>query len=486
MKQIFTNLLIVALLIMQGNLFAQSIAGGNFHSHAICGTGIIGKSSAPTAPGLSVLSWGFNNYGQLGDGTNGTPACVCGNANCCKNLPVTLANSANFIAVSGGASHTMLLRNDNTVWVFGRGTFGTLGLGNTNDVNSMQQVPITNVIAIAGGSGVHSLFLKGDGTVWSCGYNFDGELGDGTNGAAANKVSPVQVLGLTGIIAIAAGEKHSLFLKNDGTVWATGYNAYGQLGDNTTVNKNTPIQIPGLTSVVAIGAGDMHSIFVKSGGSVLACGRNLYGQVGDGTAVNNKLIPTATSISGVIAVDGGYQYSMFLKSNGTVWACGWNGFGGLGDGTNTDQSTPVQVLNVSNIVQISAGYEHGMYLKNDGSLWVTGSNANGELGLGNYSAINAPTDIKQICPINIIGVKEIEGVEYAFHIYPTVSEGQYRIEGEGKSEMISVYNIQGEKVFESANNTFPYNLNISNVSNGMYILRIQSGQSVSNKRIIKN
>ena len=189
---------------------AQTIAGGNYHSHAICGVTVNpGKSaSAVAAPGLSVTSWGFNNYGHLGDGTNETPACVCGNANCCKNTPVTLLNSANFIAVSAGAAHTLLLRNDNTVWSFGRGTFGALGLGNTSDVNSMQQIPISNVITIAGGSGNHSLLLKGDGTVWSCGYNFDGELGDGTNGASANKVSPVQVIGLTGITAIAAGEKH--------------------------------------------------------------------------------------------------------------------------------------------------------------------------------------------------------------------------------------------------------------------------------------
>jgi alpha-tubulin suppressor-like RCC1 family protein len=82
--------------------------------------------------------------------------------------------------------------------------------------------------------------LKNDGSVWGTGFNGPGTLGDGTN---TNRVSPVQSPFLTNIIEIAANGWHSLFLKNDATVWATGYNSNGQLGDGTLINRSTPVQV---------------------------------------------------------------------------------------------------------------------------------------------------------------------------------------------------------------------------------------------------
>lgn len=461
------------------NMISQTIAAGWVHSLAICSDAIGGKTQDVTS-GINVMSWGFNNYGELGDGTNGTLTCLCGSANCCKNSPVMVSGLTNMAAVGAGSDHSLFLKNNGTAFACGRGQFGQLGNGGFADLNSPTQVTINNVTAISAG-GNHSLFLKSDGTVWSCGYNFDGELGDGTT---TNKTTPVQVSGLSGIIAIAGGEKHSIFLKNDGTVWACGYNAYGQLGDGTLIKKTTPIQISGLTNIVAIGAGDMHSLFVKNDGTVLSCGSNNLGQCGDGTSMNNKITPVlVTGVSGIVAVDGGYQYSMFLNSAGNVWAVGNNNSGAFANGTTISSIVPIQNL-LSNVKTISAGASHSMFLKTDGTLRTCGSNYRGQLGDGtNTNATTAVTPVN-LCILVVTSINEITNVENKFKIYPTVSSGMFNIESDEKCEEINVYNLQGQKVFEDNKIKFPYILNASSSNNGIYFVQIKSGQSVLNKRVI--
>jgi alpha-tubulin suppressor-like RCC1 family protein len=105
------------------------------------------------------------------------------------------------------------------------------------------QVKTTPMVAEGHG---HSLALKNDGTVWAWGWNRDGELGDGTT---TQKNTPIQVVGkdgkgsLTGVKTIASGKSHSFAIKDDGTVWAWGRDRDGELGDGTRTNRNTPVQV---------------------------------------------------------------------------------------------------------------------------------------------------------------------------------------------------------------------------------------------------
>ncbi|MCL1983769.1 MAG: hypothetical protein FWG58_00020, partial [Methanomassiliicoccaceae archaeon] len=173
-----------------------------------------------------------------------------------------------------------------------------------NDPNDAALGAFSTEPMVAAG-GAHSLALKSDGTVWAWGWNAQRQLGDGTG---TERSTPVQVKGpggtgyLTNVIAIAAGGNHSMALKEDGTVWAWGYDLYGQLGDGDSggADKSTPIQVKGqdgtgyLTDVKAIAAGNMHSIALKSDGTVWAWGWNQYGGLGDGTSgspANDKYTP---------------------------------------------------------------------------------------------------------------------------------------------------------------------------------------------------
>ena len=141
------------------------------------------------------------------------------------------------------------------------------------------------------------------------------------------------------------GPDHVLAVKNDGTVWAWGYNGYGQLGDGTTTEQNLPVQVPGLSGVItwARAAAAHHSLAVKGDGTLWAWGYNENGQLGDGTTTRRPSPVQVGASPGVVAASAGNYHTLALKGDGTVWAWGFNGYGQVGDGTTTERHTPVQV-----------------------------------------------------------------------------------------------------------------------------------------------
>jgi alpha-tubulin suppressor-like RCC1 family protein len=192
----------------------------------------------------------------------------------------------------------------------------------------------------------------------------------------------VQVLGgLSDVINVAAGASHSLAVKTDGTVWAWGYNNYGQLGNNTTVQKNAPVQVSGLSGVTNVAAGESYSLALKRDGTVWAWGWNLFGQLGDNTTVDKSTPVQVSGLSDVIAVAAGYYHSLALKRDGTVWAWGYNGNGALGDGTTASSSTPVQVQGLGAVTLMAAGRFHSLFcgdrLTNSFTLTVNNGSGSG-------------------------------------------------------------------------------------------------------------
>jgi alpha-tubulin suppressor-like RCC1 family protein len=161
----------------------------------------------------------------------------------------------------------------------GANEFGQLGNGTTSDLDRPQEIVASNVVAITAGN-AHSLFIKSDGSLWAMGLNQDGRLGDGTTNSESR---PEQIVS-NGVVAVAAGLYHSLFLKSDGSLWAMGWNEWGQLGDGTSGYMNYTNQPEKIISsgVMAIAAGDSHSLFLKSDGSLWGMGASYDGQLGDG------------------------------------------------------------------------------------------------------------------------------------------------------------------------------------------------------------
>ena len=281
-----------------------------------------------------------------------------------------------------------------TLWSWGYNSNGQLGDGTLMSRPTPDQITALGSINVAIVTGwYYSINLKSDGTVWTWGSNAYGQLGDGTS---MDRPTAAQVSGLENIVKVAGGAEHSLALKSDGTVWAWGHNYRGQLGDGTIIDRPIPVQAIDLNNIIAVAAGTVHSMALKSDGKVWAWGRNRYGQLGDGTTTDRPTPLQIASLNNVTAIAGCGGYSLALKSDGTVWAWGENSYGQLGDGTTDQRLTPVPVSGLNNVVAISCGGEHTVALKSDGTVWTWGSNGGGELGDGTTTQRSLPGQVPSL------------------------------------------------------------------------------------------
>jgi alpha-tubulin suppressor-like RCC1 family protein len=244
------------------------------------------------------------------------------------------------------------------------------------------------MMSVAGGD-QHSLALKRDGTVWAWGLNANGQLGNGTT---TNSTVPVAVSGLANVVAISAGGNFSLALKGDGTVWAWGSNLFDQLGDNgvTFLTATLPVRVFGLTNITAISAGYAHSIARRGDGAVFTWGQNLQGQLGDGTTAERIAPVQVPGVSGAVAVSTGVYNTHAILGDGRVFAWGSNATGQLGAGLAVFKTVPELVPGLTDIVAISAGFESSFAVRSDGRLFAWGGNGTGQLGDGTLTNRSTP------------------------------------------------------------------------------------------------
>jgi alpha-tubulin suppressor-like RCC1 family protein len=327
-----------------------------------------GHSLALDAAGR-VWAWGVNDCGQLGDGTQVD-----------RGVPLQVAGLPEIRQVAAGGCHSLALDSNGRVWAWGGNGSGQLGDGTNDDHGTPTEIPdLESVAAIAAGY-AYSLALKSDGTVWAWGQNANGQLGDGTTD---NRSAPAQVPGLPVVVAISTTASHALVLGADRSVWNWGANWDGQLADGTTNDSPNPIQVSGLgNDVVAISAGDSHSLALKSDGTVWAWGANWSGQLGDGTKINRATPAPVVGLSDVATIAAAYEHNLVIKSDGTPSAWGTNVQGQLGDGTKIDRLLPIALASPTDVVA-AAGSNHSLALTRDGRLYIWGVN---ELRIGDPDA----------------------------------------------------------------------------------------------------
>ncbi|WP_434781934.1 PKD domain-containing protein [Corallococcus caeni] len=314
--------------------------------------------------------------------------------------PCTPAPSPVAFIAAGGA-HNLVVRQDGTAAAWGHNGYGQLGDG--THVDRLLPVPVqaqgfTGTTALSA-TAYHTLALKQDGTLWAWGYNDSGQLGDAVD---AVRMTPTLVTGLTGTTALASGTYHSLALKHDGTVWAWGLNNLGQLGDGTTVNRTEPMPVTGLTGVTALAASTYHSLALKQDGTVWTWGYNSSGQLGDGTTTSHFTPAQVQGLTGVSAIAAGLTHSLALKHDGTVWAWGRNTDGQLGNGAAVNSPVPVQALRLTGASAIAAGAYHSLALKQDGTAWTWGRNSAGQLGDGTVEGSLTPVKVQGLTTVTAL------------------------------------------------------------------------------------
>ena len=367
-----------------------------------------------------AYAWGYNDSGELGDGTR---------VDRLSPVPVTSTGplaGRTIVSIAAGDSHSLALCADGTLLAWGYNGSGELGDNTTltrytpvavNAESGVSALYGKTVVAVAVGT-YHSLALCSDGTIAAWGGNGYGELGDTTTSqhlvpVAVNTQSGISALYGKKAVAIAAASRHSLALCSDGTVAAWGGdNGYGVLGNGTTDEKHAPFAVNKASgsalfgkTVVAIDTSSSHSLALCSDGTVAAWGHNAYGELGDGglsssmpVAVNAASGTSALYGKTVVSVKAGNMHSLALCADGTATAWGYNDFGQLGDNTTTYRVMPVAVSTASGIsalfgkaaASISADYNYSLAICSDGTGVGWGANSHGKLGDGTTTQRNVP------------------------------------------------------------------------------------------------
>ena len=320
------------------------------------GGGADGFSCALLSGG-TVECWGFNNFGQLGNGTMTSSS----------STPVAVSGLNGVTAIATGFNSACALLSGGAVECWGDNTYGELGNGTTTSSSTPVAVSgLSGATAVALGYPHYACALLSGGTVECWGGDDDRAIDGGTStgpetcAGAPCATKPVAVSGLNDVTAIAIGSGYDLgsysyacALLSGGTVECWGGNSHGELGSGTTTASSTPVAVSGLSGATAVATGYDGNCAVLSGGTVECWGDNTYGQLGNGTSTGPQMcngnpcsmMPVAVSgLSGATAVATGNTYNCALLSGGTVECWGNNGDGQLGNGTTTNSSTPVAVV----------------------------------------------------------------------------------------------------------------------------------------------
>ena len=363
----------------------------------------------------NLLCWGYNQYGQLGDGTSDHS----------KNSPVVIVPgtaSSYVIQISLGAVHTCAIFSNDDLKCWGEDTSGQLGNGN----NSSRYTPTLISLGVDVTPTqielglVHTCAVDDQSALRCWGDNINGQLGDGSN---TNRNTPT-IVSLPSVVAsiiqLSLGYYHTCAISDTNDLMCWGYNYKGQLGDNTNANRNTPTSISlGGVYATQIALGSYHTCAYDNSDVLYCWGDNGKGQLADGTnsdslipkvmqfiftempslspSTNPTNVPTKDVFISGTMVHLGFGHSCAADDSNYLFCWGWNDYGQLGNGMTLDKNTPTSISlgseSTSQVQAISLGWEHTCAIDTLDKLFCWGWNIHGQVGDASNIDRHTPTEI---------------------------------------------------------------------------------------------
>ena len=358
---------------------AASIASGGFAGYALLTNG-------------HVWAWGDDLEGQIG----------AGGAWGLSTVPIEVPGLSNIVAIAAGANTGYALQRGGAVFAWGDDSQDELGDAGYTPRQKPQRIRVPGAIVAIAAGGFSAYALTRDGTVWAWGDDSVGQLG--TAGPENARGIPGRVQGLSGVVAIAAGAGNGYALRRNGTVWAWGDASLGQLGtggcraweasvprDPRCPGPGVPVEIRGLSGASAIAAGADTGYALRPDGTVWAWGDDSFGALG--RRISGRFADQPTPVRGlehVVAIAAGSYSAYAVLRDGSVRAWGRGVDGELGDGHTTDRAVPTRVLAHAAVIRVKGGGAMAYALDRQGRIWAWGSGFYGQLGNGERVSHDEP------------------------------------------------------------------------------------------------
>jgi alpha-tubulin suppressor-like RCC1 family protein len=281
-----------------------------------------------------VFCWGYNAYGQVGDGSMMDD----------RRIPTRVMDLDDAAAIDTGGTHTCAARDSGSLVCWGHDDFGQLGNGSPAEP---QLVPAPSsaesVVEIAAGHD-HTCVRIVSGTIQCSGRNSEGQLGDGTTEDRDSFGGGVDIGGPA--IAVGAGFYHSCAVRNDGALFCWGDNGLGQLGSAAGAIATTPVMVP-VGAALDVQGGDGTTCALLADRTVSCWGNSQFGQTGTGATGSMEPPGPVVGVDDALAIAYGSDHGCAIRTSGDLVCWGRNQWGRLGDGTTTDRFEPVVVIGPS-------------------------------------------------------------------------------------------------------------------------------------------
>ena len=330
----------------------------------------------------SLLGWGLNDRGQLGDGTREP-----------RREPIKIMEDVAAVFTHAG-TNSMIITSDGTLWTAGLRIEGLRNLFvrsvwfftplSPPNYDNLTKI-MNNVITLSMNTShdsPHAVAVTSDGGLWGWGFNREGQLGASPYSDSIRRPRRT----LDDIVAISAEDKHTMAIKGDGSLWAFGSNWLGQFGDGNRNHRQEPTKI--MEDVISVSTAGSRTFAITSDATLWGWG---WGGLGLGS-ITEEDYPVRI-MNDVIAATAHRSQNFAITSDRILWAWGSNQYGQLGDGTTEDHEIPVRVL--EDVVFIAPALRHTMAVTSDGVLWAWGDNRFGQLGDGTTESRYYPVRIME-------------------------------------------------------------------------------------------